>query len=681
VKKNPTLMLLSLLILIASANSGSGQNQPDSATPVTIDFNELQPNTIVANQYLPRVQFSTISGASLRAVAPAFYSNGIAPFDNQHGVYAGYNTYVSFSVPVKNLTFNLTSFRSSPYGPAIYIDIYVNHTYYNYAWVYGSVNQGTVPVTILKDIPDITDIVIYYPQNYAPPSYFPIPLYYDDFNFTPDFNVTITNPRVSSLSGVQNALVGGSIVLGSSITPAGRTGGTYQWTVTGQYALITGTLQSSSITIRATDVGTLTAKVTYTLNGYTASNTVTINAIVPTLSSFNGAVLDVNVLNRGSQCSFFPATTASYTFGCFHQAADLPVGWIATAVIPSQTYLTDPALSGVKFKQAVNPFLQTMSNGRLQCTTQRSPQSDFASGWALDSSDPYNHVDDPPQFFGSSNSVTMADYDAPGISLDGPNFSYDAYFVGLDFEDYVYFFTGNPASPSFEYPKPLRLTNSSSEIARVIWRFGGTVYFDSVGNEPLLYREASSITTGFGAIPGTGSDAAKSMTRTFTGAEAPTLCAGAVDTHNPIDGSETFVTQLYSDFLGFTPDTSGLNFWTSQITRCVFDIGCIYGSRNSGANHGKRTDVAKAFFDAASFNQSDPAMANPPGSAGFNAAVYNPAFVSHCYLSFFHRPADQGGLSFWVNNLNSTGDYLGVIDQFANGYEFRTRFGAMDPHY
>jgi len=66
-------------------------------------------------------------------------------------------------------------------------------------------------------------------------------------------------------------------------------------------------------------------------------------------------------------------------------------------------------------------------------------------------------------------------------------------------------------------------------------------------------------------------------------------------TPNPIDGADFFVRQHYSDFLNRQPDTSGLNFWTSQITSCGTDPVCI------GA---KRVDVSAAFYISIEFQQT-----------------------------------------------------------------------------
>jgi hypothetical protein len=49
----------------------------------------------------------------------------------------------------------------------------------------------------------------------------------------------------------------------------------------------------------------------------------------------------------------------------------------------------------------------------------------------------------------------------------------------------------------------------------------------------------------------------------------------AVNGPNPIDQAGSFVREHYIDFLNREPDTSGFNFWTSEITSCGANQSCI----------------------------------------------------------------------------------------------------------
>jgi hypothetical protein len=136
-------------------------------------------------------------------------------------------------------------------------------------------------------------------------------------------------------------------------------------------------------------------------------------------------------------------------------------------------------------------------------------------------------------------------------------------------------------------------------------------------------------------------------------------------TNNNIDSSRVFVKYHYLDFLNRNPETIGWNFWTSTISQCIFDPNCI---------HSQRVGIGLAFFYSGEFIQTDPDMANPPGSPGFNAPVYNRRFVYWCYQKYLHvDPTGDTGWDFWANKLNSTGDYGNIIDAFQLSGDYRDR--------
>jgi hypothetical protein len=64
---------------------------------------------------------------------------------------------------------------------------------------------------------------------------------------------------------------------------------------------------------------------------------------------------------------------------------------------------------------------------------------------------------------------------------------------------------------------------------------------------------------------------------------------------NPIDETQTYVTQQYRDFLNREPDQSGLTFWSNQIAACGIDQACISAMR---------TNVSAAFYLSIEFQQS-----------------------------------------------------------------------------
>jgi hypothetical protein len=66
-------------------------------------------------------------------------------------------------------------------------------------------------------------------------------------------------------------------------------------------------------------------------------------------------------------------------------------------------------------------------------------------------------------------------------------------------------------------------------------------------------------------------------------------------TTNAIDDANTFVVQNYRDFLNREPDSSGLSFWSGQITQCGTNAACIEATR---------VNTSGAFFLSIEFQDS-----------------------------------------------------------------------------
>jgi len=94
-------------------------------------------------------------------------------------------------------------------------------------------------------------------------------------------------------------------------------------------------------------------------------------------------------------------------------------------------------------------------------------------------------------------------------------------------------------------------------------------------------------------------------------------CLSLAATGNPIDQPDFFVKQHYLDFLNRQADSSGLAYWTNQITSCGSDQQCIQM---------KRINVSAAFFLSIEFQQTGylveriykTAYADAGGSSTFN---------------------------------------------------------------
>ncbi len=62
-----------------------------------------------------------------------------------------------------------------------------------------------------------------------------------------------------------------------------------------------------------------------------------------------------------------------------------------------------------------------------------------------------------------------------------------------------------------------------------------------------------------------------------------------------IDDSDFFVSQHYVDFLNRFPDTGGLGYWTSELSKCGTDAACI---------NSRRVAVSAAFFISLEFTET-----------------------------------------------------------------------------
>jgi hypothetical protein len=139
------------------------------------------------------------------------------------------------------------------------------------------------------------------------------------------------------------------------------------------------------------------------------------------------------------------------------------------------------------------------------------------------------------------------------------------------------------------------------------------------------------------------------------------LCQGAPDVTNPIDGSRFFTQQLYLDVLHRNPDEIGWNNWTTTIASCGFDGACIYNMR---------IHTARGFLESSENFANNPLLTSP------DSHIRNREYVRLCYVSFLGRPPDQTGWNNWTDYLDSNpGGYNHVVGGFIYSWEYRGRFG------
>ncbi|HBB98402.1 MAG TPA: hypothetical protein DC054_23720 [Blastocatellia bacterium] len=495
---------------------------------------------------------------------------------------------------------------------------------------------------------------------------------FDDFSFTVPADVKITSGRVvGNLNGTtQNALLGADVALDATPLPGAFAGGSYLWSCApaAQCSIVTQD-NSSSVTFRFNEAGTFTATVSYLKTGVRSSSSVTINSVLPTLTGFTGRETS-DMVTQGPLPGLSNACGDGLPFWLYRLGCGSQEGMAFDATVHAPpTFISDPSKSGIKYIQAVSTYRKKLQGGNLLCKTIRSglDPANVASGWQLDGGDPYVFPTLREHYFSEGIDLAMHSHDYPDNTLTSflDTDMEDAVYIDDQFEMYVVYFAGNPSNPNQGSQRPL---------AKLPWNWGGLVVFD----EPGQHRSRSTLTI---AGPKT-SIAANSMVsmdgRVQNDPWVP--CPGAaLPTNNLIDSSRVFVRFHYKDFLGRDPagnpdepfdlqntDLPGWKFWTSQISQCVFDFDCI---------HARRVNDGLAFFLSGEFIQSDPDLANPPGSPNFNPAVYNRAFVKYCYLKYLHRnPSDDlDGWNFWTNDLNSNGNYAHMIDAFISSIEYRGR--------
>ncbi|MBR1798102.1 MAG: DUF4214 domain-containing protein [Clostridiales bacterium] len=115
------------------------------------------------------------------------------------------------------------------------------------------------------------------------------------------------------------------------------------------------------------------------------------------------------------------------------------------------------------------------------------------------------------------------------------------------------------------------------------------------------------------------------------------------DGFNP--GIEAFVTSLYSDCLGRTPDPTGLNDWCTKLSNgTVTGKQCAYG-----------------FFFSPEFQTKANQWSDD-------------ALIDAYYKVFLNRSADPSGKAYWASQIaNSTNDISILFTGFADSNEFSSK--------
>lgn len=476
------------------------------------------------------------------------------------------------------------------------------------------------------------------------------------FNLQNDF--TISNPRVSGdLSGTtQPALLGGDIEL-----TANANAGTFEWSFAGQYTIVSGTINSPAITIRSTDSSPIIATVKNTISGIVKTRRVNINVVVPSLNSFTAEQRN-QFFYVNSFCNTFSSNNGyAWTLGCLNGPL-IPIPGIsfeASIEISNQIYLTDLSKSGVKYVRSVSTLRKFIEpNGTWTCNTDRSPEDDTETGWHLDLADPIGTLPEQLKYFTEGNLLEIVNNDSPAQSV--PSSNYDAIKIDDRFEEYiVYFYGDDPSNPYFQ-----------KRIGSLYWQWGGLSHFKYPNNP-------QSITAPYTILESYGTTGIIINDKTVSERQYDTIPVQELKqlicrtTSSLLDGSYFFVSQQYRDFLNRQPTVDEVEAGRFQIAPCVFDLNCVAS---------KQAIISRDFFRHPEFvavhPELDPSL---EGTHDFNVEFVRQSY--YVYLRSVCNPAicDRQTFENLVAQLDATGDYIGMVNQFITLAEYKNRFPLPSP--
>ena len=109
---------------------------------------------------------------------------------------------------------------------------------------------------------------------------------------------------------------------------------------------------------------------------------------------------------------------------------------------------------------------------------------------------------------------------------------------------------------------------------------------------------------------------------------------------------EAYVKRCYTQILGRSGDSDGINYWTTLIQN----------------GQSRPVDVAKSFVGSREFSLKQ---------------LNNTEFVKVMYRAFMGREYDTGGLNYWVNQMNRGMSKNEVLNNFANSKEFSLIMNSM----
>ena len=124
--------------------------------------------------------------------------------------------------------------------------------------------------------------------------------------------------------------------------------------------------------------------------------------------------------------------------------------------------------------------------------------------------------------------------------------------------------------------------------------------------------------------------------------------------------NEAFVTLLYNNVLGRSPDSGGFTYWTTLL--------------NSGSM--SREQVVLNFSESLEHINS-----TQEGQLGYSYAAITADYgdqVYRLYKATLDREPDSGGYEHWTNSLGEGTSYNNVASGFVNSVEFQSKYGSTN---
>ncbi len=157
-----------------------------------------------------------------------------------------------------------------------------------------------------------------------------------------------------------------------------------------------------------------------------------------------------------------------------------------------------------------------------------------------------------------------------------------------------------------------------------------------------------------------------------------------------------FAMQQYRDFLGREGESSGITYWTNQITSNLQSRAQVIDNFFRSAEFQATTPITRLYFayflripdypgliywvtqyrNGTSLNQISQQFAQSQEFTQRYGSLSNDQFVALVYQNVLGRTPDQAGFDYWVNQLNSGAQTRGqVMAGFSESDEYKARSG------